>query len=258
MNRLALPCSAASSIGAMYLSGRPPTGTGVHRASPDDVDARGEDAQDVGHGLGYPVVAHRAIHDAVGFVASTASRSLIATMPVTPRVRRVRPHPCRPWRPTTPRRRSVEAGIADQVVERYTTDVPRADMCDADRHCCLLKAAAGQLSNLSDATRGKQGRSWRWKSINTPLAGGFSWSARQLSSTPAGAITPLAACARGRRPGRGLRSPARRPLRLPPSGTSASGRFRQTRQRPIAFGSRPAAAPLADRPVRVLLCAVHL
>ena len=95
-----------------------------------------------------------------GSVASSASRSLVAAMPVdvieSGELARVladlgvRGHP-------DPGQ--FEAGIADQVVERDTSYVARADMCDADRHCCLLKAAAGQLSNLSDAARDKQGRS---------------------------------------------------------------------------------------------------
>jgi hypothetical protein len=69
----------------------------------DDVDAGHEDLANVGHGLGQPGVAHRAVHDAVG--VGCDDRMEVVGSRQHPWSRRTLPahrRPCRPRRPTTP------------------------------------------------------------------------------------------------------------------------------------------------------------
>ena len=192
MKRLELPCCAACFDGRDVLVGHDAPRILEHPGRrPDEVDACGQDAQDVGDRLGYPVVAHRAVHGAVGFgrpavrpdrwsrrcpSRSSSPASSPASLPTLASDETQTPV-------------SSKRGSLIRWLSAIRPRIARADMCDADRHCCLLKAAAGQLSNLSDATRGEQGRSWACAAI--PAGARYPGSAGVPDSCPALQLAPL-------------------------------------------------------------------
>ena len=194
MKRLELPCCAACSMGAMYLSGMTPHG---YWNTPGDVPTtltpadRMRRTSVTASGIRLSPIAQYTAQS--GLVASRASRSLVAMMPVEVvepgelacvlADLGVRGHPDAG---------QFEAGIADQMVERDTS--PHCPCRYVRRGSPLLSPqgrgwTAVQLIGC-DPRRTRQVMGVRTNPAGAPIPG-ISWSAGQLSSTPAGAITAV-------------------------------------------------------------------